>query len=71
MTGKIELLRSQISRAGLPVDIEATYQRARVDHWVYDTEAHRLAGWVVLLFLLGGGTASLVVFIRRTRDDGA
>ncbi|MBN2575678.1 MAG: hypothetical protein JXP73_14020 [Deltaproteobacteria bacterium] len=54
----------------LPLDIQATYRRVRMDHWLYDTHAHRFAGWVVFLLLLGGGTVSLAVFIRRTRDDG-
>jgi len=54
----------------LAFDGHATYARARVDHWLYETHAHRFAGWVVLLLLVGAGTFALVVFIRRTRDDG-
>jgi len=47
---------------------QATYQRVRVDHWLYDTNEHRFAGWLVLFLLTGTGAAALVVFVRRTRD---
>jgi hypothetical protein len=40
-----------------------------MDHWLYDTGEHPVAGWLLFLLLAGGGTAALVVFIRRTRDD--
>ena len=53
----------------LALDGQGTYQRVRMDHWLYDTREHRIAGWLILLLLTGGGAAALVVFIRRTRDD--
>jgi len=51
----------------LDVDARASYARARVDHWLLDTHAYRAAGWVVLLLLLGTGTAAGVVLVRRIR----
>ena len=53
----------------LAIDARASYQRARIDHWLYDTHDHRAAGWLVLLLLVGTGTAATVFFIRRTRED--
>jgi hypothetical protein len=53
---------------GLTVDARGTYQRVRMDHWLYDVHSHRLGGWMVFLLLAGAGGASLVVFVRRTRD---
>jgi hypothetical protein len=53
----------------LNVDARATYERVRVDHWLLDTHEHRIAGVLVLLLLMGGGTVAFVIFIRRTRDD--
>jgi hypothetical protein len=55
----------------LNIDVKATYERARMDHWLYDTHEHRAAGWIVLVLLVGGATVSGVTFIRRTRSDGA
>jgi hypothetical protein len=54
----------------LAIDAQGSYQRARVDWWLYDTHAHRGAGWLLLLLLAGGSVAAGVVFIRRTRDAG-
>ena len=56
----------------LDLDGRGTYQRVRMDHWLYDTREHRLAGWLVLILLVGVGTGASVVFIRRTRpgSDG-
>jgi hypothetical protein len=55
----------------LNLDARATYERVRMDHWLYDTREHRFAGWLVLLLLVGTGAAATAVFVRRTRDDGA
>jgi hypothetical protein len=55
----------------LNIDVKATYERARIDHWLYDTHEHRAAGWIVLVLLIGGATVSGVIFIRRTRSDDA
>jgi len=52
----------------LDIDIRATYERVRVDHWIYDTHEHRTAGWIVLVLLGGGTAAGLVGFWRRSRD---
>ena len=54
----------------LNIDAKATYDRARVDHWLYDTNQYRTKGWIVLLLLLGAGTGAGVLFIRRTREIG-
>jgi hypothetical protein len=54
----------------LDVDARASYDRVRMDHWLYDTREHQVAGWLFFVLLAGAGAASLVVFIRRTRDDG-
>jgi len=51
----------------LPLDAKATYARARVDHWLYDTKDHRTLGWVLLFGLAGTGTAAGVMLARRTR----
>lgn len=53
----------------LDLNGQATYQRVRMDHWMYDTHEHRAAGWFVLLLLVGGGAAAMIVFVRRTRDE--
>jgi hypothetical protein len=53
----------------LNVDARGTYERVRVDHWLYDTHAHRTAGWLIFFMLAGTGAAATVVFVRRTRDD--
>jgi hypothetical protein len=55
----------------LNIDVKATYERVRIDHWLYDTHEHRAAGWIVLVLLIGGATVSGVIFIRRTRSDDA
>jgi hypothetical protein len=52
----------------LPLEIKGTYDRARVDHWFYDTRQHRIAGWLVLILLVGGTAGAGIMFIRRTRD---
>jgi hypothetical protein len=52
----------------LPLDIKSTYERARVDHWLYDLPTHRKLGWFVLLALVGTGAAASVVLLRRTRS---
>lgn len=52
-------------------DGRGTYDRARVDHWLYDTEAHRKAGWFILFVLVGTGASAAVMAVRRTRQaDG-
>jgi hypothetical protein len=51
------------------VDARSTYQRVRMDHWLYDADRHRVAGWMVFFLLVGTGTAATVVFFRRNRDD--
>jgi hypothetical protein len=50
----------------LDLDARLSYERVRVDHWLYDTHKYRAAGWLLLLLLSGAGAASLVVFVRRT-----
>ena len=55
----------------LALDLKGTYERARVDHWFYDTRQHRVAGWFVLIFLLGGTVGAGAMFVRRTRDPDA
>jgi hypothetical protein len=57
----------------LDVDASATYQRARVDHWLLETHAHRTLGWALLLLLVGGFADAGFAFARRvrTRDDVA
>jgi energy-converting hydrogenase Eha subunit B len=54
----------------LNIDAKATYERARMDHWLYETRKYRIEGWIVLLLLLGAGTGAGVLFVRRTREDG-
>jgi hypothetical protein len=51
----------------MPLDERATYPRARVDLWLYDTQDHRALGFVLLLGLLGTGTAAGVILVKRTR----
>lgn len=48
-------------------DGRSTYDRARVDHWLYETRGHRTGGWFVLFVLLGAGAAASVLLVRRTR----
>jgi hypothetical protein len=55
----------------LDIDIRATYERVRLDHWIYDTHQHRSAGWIVLVFLGGGAAAGLIGFYRRSRDTSS
>lgn len=50
----------------LDMDIRATYERVRVDHWLYETHRHRLAGWIVLVLLCGSSAAAFAAFRRRT-----
>ena len=52
----------------LAIEAKATYDRARVDHWLYDTKKYRTPGWIVLLLLLGAGTGAGILFVRRTRE---
>jgi hypothetical protein len=52
----------------LDIDGKEKWERVRVDHWLYDAERHRVAGWLVLMFLLGTGAGAGVLFVRRTRD---
>jgi hypothetical protein len=52
----------------LEIDGKEKWDRVRMDHWLYDAEQHRFAGWLVLILLLGIGTAAFVMFVRRTRD---
>jgi hypothetical protein len=52
-------------------DLKGTYERARVDHWFYDTREHRVLGGLVLIVLLGGTVGAGVMFVRRTRDPGS
>jgi hypothetical protein len=54
----------------LIIDARATYDRARIDLWLYDTDKYRIEGWIVLLLLLGTGTGAGILFVRRTREDG-
>ena len=54
----------------LIIDASATYDRARIDLWLYDTDKYRIEGWIVLLLLLGTGTGAGILFVRRTREDG-
>jgi hypothetical protein len=54
----------------LIVDAKLTYDRARVDLWLYDTDKYRIEGWILLLLLLGTGTGAGILFVRRTREDG-
>ena len=54
----------------LNIDAKATYERARMDHWLYETRKYRIEGWIVLLLLLGAGTGAGILFVRRTREDG-
>ncbi len=53
----------------LAIDARSAYQRVRVDHWLYDTHRHRVAGWIVLVLLVGGSAGAFVMFVRRTRQD--
>jgi hypothetical protein len=55
----------------LDIDAKGTYERARVDHWLYDTHQHRVAGWIVLILLAGGAAGAGVMFVRRTREAGS
>jgi len=48
----------------LDIDARGTWDRVRMDHWLYDTHQHRAAGWIVLLVLAGVGTAAGVRFVR-------
>jgi hypothetical protein len=52
----------------LAIDARETYERARIDHWLYETDKYRSEGWIVLLLLLGAGGGAGVLFIRRTRE---
>jgi hypothetical protein len=52
----------------LPIDGRGTYERVRMDHWIYDTHAHRGAGWLVLILLLGTSAGTLALFVRATRE---
>ena len=52
----------------LNIDAKETYERARVDHWLYETDKYRSEGWIVLLLLLGAGGGAGVLFVRRTRE---
>jgi hypothetical protein len=52
----------------LPLDVRASYERVRMDHWLYDLDRHKLAGGLVFLLLLGGSGAAFTVFVRRTRS---
>jgi hypothetical protein len=51
------------------LDVQPSYQRVRMDHWLYDARKHRVVAWMVFMLLVSGGAASLVAFVRRTRDD--
>jgi hypothetical protein len=51
----------------LDVDAQGTWDRVRMDHWLYDTHQYRSVGWMVLILLAGTGTAAGVLFVRRTR----
>jgi hypothetical protein len=52
----------------LNVDIRSSYERVRMDHWMYETYQHQGAGWAVLVLLVGGSTMAFAAFVRRTRD---
>ena len=52
----------------LAFDGKATYDRVRIDHWLFETKQFRTEGWMVLVLLLGVGAGAGVLFIRRTRD---
>jgi hypothetical protein len=51
----------------LDFDAQGTWDRVRMDHWLYDTRQYRSLGWMVLILLAGTGTVAGVVFVRRTR----
>lgn len=51
----------------LDFDAQGTWDRVRMDHWLYDTRQYRSVGWLVLILLAGTGTAAGVLFVRRTR----
>lgn len=55
----------------LAIDGKATYDRVRVDHWLYDTKEHRVAGWAILLVLLGGAAGATLLVLRRTAPQPA
>jgi hypothetical protein len=52
----------------LPLEGKGTYERVRMDHWLYDTKDHRTFGWFVLFLLVGTGTTASVILVRRTRS---
>jgi hypothetical protein len=54
----------------LDIDAKTTYERARMDHWLYETREYRTGGWIVLLLLLGAATGAGILFVRRTREIG-
>ncbi len=51
----------------LEVDAQEVWQRVRMDHWLFDLQQHRAAGWIALLLLVGATGAAGVAFVRRTR----
>ena len=55
----------------LPLEGKGTYERVRMDHWLYDTKDHRTFGWFVLFLLVGTGTTASVMLVRRTRQGSA
>jgi hypothetical protein len=52
-------------------DGRSTYDRVRMDHWLYDTKDHRKAGWFVLFLLVGTGSAASVLLVKRARRETA
>lgn len=48
-------------------DGRSTYDRARVDLWLYEIREHRKGGWFALCVFLGVGAAASVLAVKRTR----
>jgi hypothetical protein len=53
----------------LALDGKSTYDRVRMDHWLYDTHQHRVAGWALLILLLSTSAVAGAMFVRSTRDS--
>jgi len=52
----------------LVMDSQASYDRVRVDHWLYDMPSHRRSGWLILFGLVGTGAAAGVLLVIRPRQ---
>jgi hypothetical protein len=53
----------------LKLDARASYERVRMDHWLYDMQGHAVAGWMLFLLLSGASAGAFVRFIRATRES--